>query len=1482
MQALGLSSSALVLSWLVLFGVTALLVALLQTLVALVGGLFPASSPLCIFGLFFAFALALVAFGFAASTLFSKVKTATYATQLVFALLTIAGYALSDDAGEGAKTAVCLLPPAGFVLGVSIVLKAEYYMQGITLTNASALQANHARFSTTVVMLFLDAALYTLLGIYAECVAAGAVWYFPVSPAYWRRSPVVSSGDADGASADNADVEPPEPHLVELAKDGRALVVQRLHKTFGDHVAVDNLSVTFYEGHITCLLGHNGAGKTTAISILTGMLPRTSGDAFVHGVALSTHLPEIQASMGVCPQHNILYDDLTVAEHLILYASIKRVPDVAAAVAATLADVDLVDKANTKTKALSGGMKRKLSVGIALLGDSSIVFLDEPTSGMDPYSRRGVWELLLRNRARRIMILTTHYMEEADVLGDRIAIMANGALQCAGSSLFLKTRFGAGYTLTLVKASVNANAIDTVAALVTAHVPAARLVSHVATEVAFQLPSDATGAFAALFASLDADLAALQLSSYGISVTTLEDVFIKVTGRSTPDAAVTVAVPSEAPPAAGQRSFAVQLGALVKKRFHVAKRDKRTFFNTTLLPVLLLAIGFGVMKYVYDLDRVQEQPRLPLDTAPFPSGAQSPTPYMCLSDATDCTELFRHFTESAPVALPPPVANTTPTVTVFGFTYGEATPPSSCTGYNSYRECKSAPANLTGVDGAELQMAQALYTRGFASGASAVQMGAYLVEAAPSRGVFSYVVCANTSSPHAGPVYKRLVDEAIYRKATGNDAVRLAVASHPLPESINAAKQRKARRASWGDTMGYVGMACFMFALSFFPAGIMTFLVKERALTAKHQQLVSGVFPSAFWAANALWDALSFAPIVGILLVLIVGFEIRPYTTDAKNVVDAFPAVAVLFVLTGVALVPLTYVLSFLLKAPASAHTITVLVNLALGFGCIVLEALLQTFSYTSLVSVWRVSPLFALGDGLRNITESGMRSSYLPNGSVVPMRTAAFSQQGILIHVYYLVGSAAACFAVLALLERLAARPFAMPAAALPDDETSTDADVAAEAARVAALPPTDAAVVLRGLRKVFGHKLLGDPVTAVAGLSLALPPGECFGFLGVNGAGKSTTLKMLMGEVAPSGGSATLAGLDVVAKQIEARRLVGYCPQFDALFDLLTVREHLELYAALRGLRGDAAGVAIARLVAQLHLGAFERVLASDLSGGNKRKLSVAVAMIGAPPIVILDEPSTGMDPVSRRFLWDAISDISSASTVLLTTHSMEECEALCSRVGIMVDGRLECLGSVQHLKRRFGHGLVLDVKQRLPADAAVDAFVATHALPPSALPADAVADWCARLGKPQRAAALSPAHPTGCFLAGLLARDGAIDTAAFVTWWLCEDQFDALRTHMEAATGGAIDVVSREGALAQLKLTTTLGVAFDVVEAAKEALAIAEYAVSQTSLEAIFNAFASKQTRSDDDNDAAPTRRCSCFGKKPTRATAYRSLETPVTGR
>jgi ATP-binding cassette subfamily A (ABC1) protein 3 len=238
----------------------------------------------------------------------------------------------------------------------------------------------------------------------------------------------------------------------------------------------------------------------------------------------------------------------------------------------------------------------------------------------------------------------------------------------------------------------------------------------------------------------------------------------------------------------------------------------------------------------------------------------------------------------------------------------------------------------------------------------------------------------------------------------------------------------------------------------------------------------------------------------------------------------------------------------------------------------------------------------------------------------------------------------------------------------------------------RVMMHDPAGLTVMVDRISKYYGSS------RAVKRASFGLEYGECFALLGVSGAGKTTTFKCLTGEEIPSAGQVRINGHDVTttAGFDRARQLIGYCPQFDAIFERLTVKEHLQFYAVMKGITSEYRDRLIEKQIDEMDLREFENIRAEQLSGGNKRKLSVAMALIGNPPIIFLDEPSTGVDPKAKRFMWSIVSKISTQrkkSSVIITTHSMEEAEALCTKMGIMVGGRFRCFGSSQHIKAKYG---------------------------------------------------------------------------------------------------------------------------------------------------------------------------------------------------
>lgn len=219
------------------------------------------------------------------------------------------------------------------------------------------------------------------------------------------------------------------------------------------------------------------------------------------------------------------------------------------------------------------------------------------------------------------------------------------------------------------------------------------------------------------------------------------------------------------------------------------------------------------------------------------------------------------------------------------------------------------------------------------------------------------------------------------------------------------------------------------------------------------------------------------------------------------------------------------------------------------------------------------------------------------------------------------------------------------------------------------------------RGLTKCFKEK------TAVDGLDLTVKQGELFALLGVNGAGKTTTIKMLSGLLVPTAGTATVLGYDLTAQLPEIKQRIAVSPQETAVAPNLTVRENLELIAGIYGSSRARVKEKTASLLDELHMQEVAKSRARTLSGGWQRRLSIAMALISGPQLLFLDEPTLGLDVLARRELWQVIRSLKGRVTVILTTHYLEEAEALADRVGIMASGRLLHCGMPRELMALAG---------------------------------------------------------------------------------------------------------------------------------------------------------------------------------------------------
>jgi ATP-binding cassette subfamily A (ABC1) protein 3 len=357
-----------------------------------------------------------------------------------------------------------------------------------------------------------------------------------------------------------------------------------------------------------------------------------------------------------------------------------------------------------------------------------------------------------------------------------------------------------------------------------------------------------------------------------------------------------------------------------------------------------------------------------------------------------------------------------------------------------------------------------------------------------------------------------------------------------------------------------------------------------------------------------------------------------------------------------------------------------------------------------------------------------------------------------------------------------------------------------------------------------------------------------------------------MLTGDIVATKGQSHVVGYNVYSQFTEARKQIGYCPQFDAIFGLMTVREHLEFYARIKKIPKNFVEDLIKAQLKDMNLEQYENKKAGTLSGGNKRKLSVAMAMLGNPPVVFLDEPSAGMDPKARRFMWEIIAKISTRgknSAVILTTHSMEEAEALSTNMGIMVDGQFKCFGSKQHIKNKFGTGYQVEIKfremkseavqermeslgvltflrDRLSSSYKVEKIKGEDAL---LLNREACLSVLRDVLENDRAVEEFTEQGFGKEIVEILQSEGYFPAKELIKWeYVIRNNLEALNLLLQEFNEATlVEQYYPRYRYSVPKQDKSVGYFFGLMEQLKEKLDIDEYSASQTTLEQIFNVFA-----------------------------------------
>uniref|UniRef100_A0A6Q2X9B5 ABC transporter domain-containing protein n=1 Tax=Esox lucius TaxID=8010 RepID=A0A6Q2X9B5_ESOLU len=1216
MSMMGLYDSAFWLSWGLLYAALVTTMSILMSIIATYTALFPNSDFIVIFLLIFLYGISSICFSFMLTPLFKKPKFASTVGSMltmVFGCLSLFTV-LMKDFPQPLVWVLCLLSPSAFSIGIAQVVYLEAQGDGAVF---STLASGPHPLYAPLLMLVLDCILYLLLAVYLDQVLPGefgmrrSLFYF-LKPSYWSKRSKhyvevssVYDTEVNGVPGGAEPVEPISPEF----RGKEAIRINNIHKVYqekdGSVEALRGLTFDIYEGQITALLGHSGAGKSTLMNILCGICPQSDGHASIYGSPVTEIADgaEMRQLVGICPQFNIVFDVLTVEEHLRIFAAIKgiRPEDVNSEVTKVLKDLDLEKIMSAQAKNLSGGQKRKLSIGIAILGDPKILLLDEPTAGMDPCSRHQVWSLLKNRKAGRVIVLTTHYMDEADILADRKAVISHGQLKCVGSSLYLKTKCGVGYHLRMsVGGGYDAGGVTS---LVKHHVPKAQLSRQQEAELTFTLPFESMDSFSGLFSELDRR-PDLGIVNYGVSMTTLEDVFLRLEAEAEVDQA-------------DYSVFNQEQGEDEADTSSLDDTDQRllTFADTKPVGVhghALWRQQFSTVAWLHMLNMKRERkafihaPELQFGPDYLLRPNQSPRKYTTSllvqnSSGSDISDFIRNLeAQNIKVEMMRKL---------------------------DYMSCAphSAAINVTG-----------------------------------SIKGFRYSVAFNSTTVHSLPMAVNILSNAILRGLNGTEQIHTWTKPFDYVSQVTDATS---------FTLVYIEAILLGMLAAGMPAYFAMDHTRDREIKCRSTLRISGLVPSAYWCGLAAVDIPFYYLILTSMTTVLFSFHTTNMLTSSNLTILCLMGF-------GPAMILFTYVVSFMFTRVQSNRDFFSVVSMMVRTTTLMQP--LGNIHYTK----WKT---FKSKDNI--------------------------SQRGDQLTSCVCVCPYLQCVMLLFLLRWLEMRcggrtmkndPFCRISSKAkpkiernPEEAVSDDEDVQMERTRV------KEALICQSCEEVCVCVSVWESVSV---LTLMMKPacvcsGEVLGLLGPNGAGKSTIMHMLSADTDPTTGQVLMGCYSTEGRPVDnPLEHVGYCPQVSPLWPRITLMEHLEVYAAVKGFQKNLVIVSFS-VVNALELKDHLHKKAKDLSAGIKRKLCFALSMLGNPQIVLLDEPSTGMDPKSKQRMWRSIRAAfkNRQRGAVLTTHYMEEAEAVCDRVAIMVSGRLRCIGSIQHLKGKYGRGYSLEIKLR-----------------------------------------------------------------------------------------------------------------------------------------------------------------------------------------
>lgn len=1037
------------------------------------------------------------------------------------------------------------------------------------------------------------------------------------------------------------------------------------------------------------------------------MMPPTSGQITINNEIVRAS--NSYQYLGVCPQASVLMDSLTPKEHLQFYAQLKTSltpSQVEADVLNMIDSMGLGLLVNEPVSSLSEGMRRRLCVAIAFIGKPSLVVLDEPSSGVDPVARRHIWELILRHKEGRTVLLTTHYLDEAELLSDRVIVLHDGKVLYTGSPLTLKHNHGEGYKLTVAfpevrKTDVGSAAIETLLNTIKTKVANVILESVKGPVVNVVVPFTSINGmpndFEKLCSVLEENQTELGFVNFSMNCTTLEKVFLDLCSKA--DMKKTMKLSNELILNGNGNGNLIQMNG-IQNLNGINFRDSYTsgftasvenlenaedisslidngekLTGNTLLKFTAL-LKKRAIHYMHDWRIILCALVLPTVFTAVAMGFSLIRPPSDNDSALQLTsDLYKPHSTSF-ININPKNSNFVNNITIelnkLSYQNIQDYKPQSrnCVCENGGQSCAKSS---NPIYNALLKMPSINETRDWLIESQSEYIerryGGWSLK---DDGTTNLVVWYNNKGYHSMPSYLNTLNNAILKSVTDSS---ISTFSHPLKLSDS-----QLNSSTVVQHIADAGIAVILLtAFSLVLASNSIYLVQERINEEKRLQFLCGVSPNLYWITATIWDMFIMFCSLALAAIVFKIFALPIYVAR-----DNLPAVCVLIILYGWATIPFIHILEKLFRDASMANMILFCTCIFIGIAeitCILLIDILGTTQLATdirnvLYEIFLIFPQFSLIDGLVEISKNNIQAELLMRFNM-DTYASPFTWNLLGKHYMWMGVVGFILFIVNLMIENRVFRK-----------GTNVNHTYCHD---------TSCSVELVNLKKTFDCST--GKKAAVDGVTLKVPRGQCVGLIGVNGAGKSTTFKILTTELQPDSGQIYLNGNRMENKPLHTGEM-GYCPQSDALDSKLTVNQTLHLYCVLRGIRNKRD--IVKKIMKKFELDVYENRKSEALSGGNRRKLCTAVSVLGNTTIVLMDEPTSGMDPYSKSIVANTIKQlVKKQRSILLTSHSVEDCENLCQSVVVMINGKIICHGTPQSLKERYGSGYIISVRISKPCE-------------------------------------------------------------------------------------------------------------------------------------------------------------------------------------